>query len=202
MRILGLTGGIGSGKSMVAQMFARLGAAVVDADQLAREVVEPGQPALQEIAATFGPEVLLPDGRLDRARLAGIIFADPAERAKLDAITHPRIRARMNEEIEARRSGPGVLVVDIPLLYENDRVDTVEKVIVVWLDPPTQLRRLRQRGGLSAEAARQRISAQMPLDAKRARADHVIDNSGELDDTRRQVEAIYRRYAPAATSPA
>jgi len=202
MRILGLTGGIGSGKSMVAQMFAQLGAAVVDADQLAREVVEPGQPALQEIAATFGPEVLLPDGRLDRPRLAGIIFADPAERAKLDAITHPRIRARMDEEIEARRSGPGVLLVDIPLLYENDRVDTVEKVIVVWVDPPTQLRRLRQRSGLSAEAARQRISAQMPLDAKRARADHVIDNSGELEETRRQVEAIYRRYAPAATSPA
>ena len=202
MRILGLTGGIGSGKSMVAQMFAQLGAAVVDADQLARDVVEPGQPALQEIAATFGPEVLLPDGRLDRPRLAGIIFADPAERAKLDAITHPRIRARMDEEIEARRSGPGVLLVDIPLLYENDRVNTVEKVIVVWVDPPTQLRRLRQRSGLSAEAARQRISAQMPLDAKRARADHVIDNSGELEETRRQVEAIYRRYAPAATSPA
>jgi dephospho-CoA kinase len=202
MRILGLTGGIGSGKSMVAQMFAQLGAAVVDADQLAREIVEPGQPALQEIAATFGPEVLLPDGRLDRPRLAGIIFADPAERAKLDAITHPRIRARMDEEIKARRSDPGVLIVDIPLLYENDRIDTVEKVIVVWVDPPTQLRRLSQRGGLSAEAARQRISAQLPLDAKRARADHVIDNSGELEETRRQVEAIYRRYAPAATSPA
>jgi dephospho-CoA kinase len=187
---------------MVAQMFAQLGAAVVDADQLAREIVEPGQPALQEIAATFGPEVLLPDGRLDRPRLAGIIFADPAERAKLDAITHPRIRARMDEEIKARRSDPGVLIVDIPLLYENDRIDTVEKVIVVWVDLPTQLRRISQRGGLSAEAARQRISAQLPLDAKRARADHVIDNSGELEETRRQVEAIYRRYAPAARSPA
>ena len=202
MRVLGLTGGIGSGKSMVAQMFAQLGAVVVDADQLAREVVEPGQPALQEIAATFGPDVLLPDGRLDRPKLAAIIFADPAERAKLDAITHPRIRARMDEEIETRRSGPGVLLVDIPLLYENDRINTVEKVIVVWVDLPTQLRRLSQRGGLSAEAARQRINAQMPLDAKRARADHVIDNRGGLEDTRRQVEAIYRRYAPAATSPA
>ena len=108
----------------------------------------------------------------------------------------------MDEEIKARRSEPGVLIVDIPLLYENDRINTVEKVIVVWVDPPTQLRRLSQRGGLSAEAARQRINAQMPLDAKRARADHVIDNSGGLEDTRRQVEAIYRRYAPAATSPA
>ena len=125
MRVLGLTGGIGSGKSMVAQMFARLGAVVIDADQLAREVVEPGQPALQEIAATFGPGVLLPDGRLDRPKLAEIIFADPAERAKLDAITHPRIRARMDAEVKARRSGPGVLIVDIPLLYENDRSNSI-----------------------------------------------------------------------------
>jgi dephospho-CoA kinase len=199
MRVLGLTGGIGSGKSMVAQLFARLGAVVIDADQLAREVVEPGQPALGEIAATFGRDVLLPDGRLDRAKLAGIIFADPVERAKLDAITHPRIRTRMNELIKARRSGPGVLIVDIPLLYENNRVNLVERVIVVWVDPQTQLRRIRQRDGLSADAAGQRIAAQMPLEAKRARADHVIDNSGTREDTRRQVEAIYHLYAPAVT---
>src|SRR5260370_24778209 len=145
MRVLGLTGGIGSGKSMVAQMFARLGAVVIDADQLAREVVEPGQPALQEIAATFGADVLLPDGRLDRPKLAGIIFADAAERAKLDAITHPRIRARMDEEIKLRRSGPGVLIADIPLLYENDRMHTVDKVIVAWVYPNTQLRRSLRR---------------------------------------------------------
>lgn len=202
MRVLGLTGGIGSGKSMVAQMFARLGAVVVDADQLAREVVEPGQPALQEIAATFGPDMLLPDGRLDRPKLAGVIFANPAERAKLDAITHLRIRARMDEEIKVRQSVPGVLIVDIPLLYENERTKSVEKVIVVWVDPQTQLRRIRQRDGLSDEAARQRIAAQMPLDAKRARADHVIDNSGSREDTQRQVEATYQLYAPPAASPA
>jgi dephospho-CoA kinase len=202
MRVLGLTGGIGSGKSVVAQMFARLGAAVIDADQLAREVVEPGQPALAEIATTFGPDVLLPDGHLDRPKLAAIIFADPAARAKLDAITHPRIQVRMDEEIKARRAGPGILIVDIPLLYENDRTHSVERVIVVWVDPQTQLRRIRQRDGLSADAARQRIAAQMPLEAKRARADHVIDNSGNREDTRRQVEAIYHLYAPAAASPA
>jgi dephospho-CoA kinase len=202
MRVLGLTGGIGSGKSMVAQMFARLGAVVIDADQVAREVVEPGQPALEEIAATFGPEVLLNDGHLDRPKLAQIIFANPVERAKLDAITHPRIRTRMDELIKAQRSGPGVLIVDIPLLYENKRTSSVEKVIVVWVDPKTQLRRIQDRDGLSAEAARQRIAAQMPLDEKRARADHVIDNSGDREDTRRQVEAIYRLYAPAAASPA
>ena len=201
MRVLGLTGGIGSGKSMVAQRFAELGAVVIDADQLAREVVEPGQPALQEIATTFGPDVILPDGHLDRKKLAGVIFADPAERARLDAITHPRIRERMEAQIEARRSGPGVLIVDIPLLYENKRTSSVEKVIVVWVDPQTQLRRIQDRDGLSAEAARQRIAAQMPLDEKRARADHVIDNSGRLDHTRRQVEAIYGLYAPGAASP-
>jgi dephospho-CoA kinase len=202
MRVLGLTGGIGSGKSVVAQMFARLGAVVIDADLLAREVVAPGQPALEEIAATFGPEVLLPDGRLDRTKLGGVIFADPSERAKLDAITHPRIRARMDEEIKARRSGPGVLIVDIPLLYENDRIKTVERVIVVWVDPQTQLRRIRERDGLTADAARQRVAAQMPLEAKRARADHVIDNSGSRKDTQAQVEAIYHLYAPAAAPSA
>jgi dephospho-CoA kinase len=202
MRVLGLTGGIGSGKSMVAQMFAQLGAVVIDADRLARAVVEPGEPALQEITATFGSDVLLPDGHLDRSKLAGVIFSDPAERAKLDAITHPRIRARMDAEIKARRLGPGVLIVDVPLLYENDRTHTVERVIVVWVDPQTQLQRIRQRDGLSADAARQRIAAQMPLDAKRARADHVIDNSGGREDTRRQVEAIYHLYAPAAAPPA
>jgi len=183
-------------------MFARLGAVVIDADQLAREVVEPGQPALQEIAVTFGPDVILPDGSLDRPKLAGIIFADPVERAKLDAITHPRIRALMDEQIKVRRSGPGLVIADIPLLYENGLTNTVEAVIVVWVDPTTQLQRIRQRDGLSAEAARQRIAAQMPLDAKRARADHVIDNSGSRDNTRRQVEAIYRLYAPAAAGPA
>jgi dephospho-CoA kinase len=194
MKILGLTGGIGSGKSMVARMFAQLGADVIDADQLARDVVEPGQPALEEIATAFGRDILWPDGRLNRSKLAGIIFADPAARARLNAITHPRIRERMDAAIATRRSGSGVLIVDIPLLYENDRTATVETVIVVWVDPVTQLRRLQERDGLRPEEARQRIAAQMPLDEKRARADVVIDNSGSREDTRRQVEAIYRRY--------
>jgi dephospho-CoA kinase len=196
MKVLGLTGGIGSGKSMVASMFAQLGADVIDADQLARDVVEPGQPALVEIATAFGRDVLLADGRLDRGKLGRIIFADPVARGKLNAITHPRIRERIDAEIAARGSRPGVLVVDIPLLYENDRTRTVETVIVVWVDSKTQLRRLNERNGLTEEEARQRIAAQMPLDEKRARADVVIDNSGSRENTRRQVEAIYRRYAP------
>ncbi len=196
MKVLALTGGIGSGKSMVARMFAQLGADVIDADQLARDVVEPGQPALEEIATAFGRDILLPDGRLNRGKLAGIIFADPAARARLNAITHPRIRERMDAEIAARPSGSGVLVVDIPLLYENDRTGSVETVIVVWVDAETQLRRLHERDGLTVEEARQRIAAQLPLDEKRAKADLVIDNSGTRENTGRQVEAIYRRYAP------
>ena len=198
MKVLGLTGGIGSGKSMVLSMFANLGAEVIDADQLAREVVEPGQPALEEIATAFGRDMLMPDGRLDRGKLARIIFADPVARARLNAITHPRIRERMATEMALRGSRPGLLIVDIPLLYENDRSDTVESVIVVWVDAKTQLRRLTERDGLTPDEARQRIAAQMPLDEKRARADLVVDNSGSRENTRRQVEAIYRRFAPTA----
>ena len=198
MKVLGLTGGIGSGKSMVLSMFANLGAEVIDADQLAREVVEPGQPALEEIATAFGRDMLMPDGRLDRGKLARIIFADPVARARLNAITHPRIQERMATEMALRGSRPGLLIVDIPLLYENDRSDTVESVIVVWVDAKTQLRRLTERDGLTPDEARQRIAAQMPLDEKRARADLVVDNSGSRENTRRQVEAIYRRFAPMA----
>ena len=197
MRVLGLTGGIGSGKSLVAQMFRELGAEVIDADQLARDVVEPGQPALDEIVEAFGRDILLPDGRLNRGRLAAAIFADPAARQRLNAITHPRIRARMDTEVAARSQRSGVLILDIPLLYENGRAGIVEKVVVVWVDPATQLQRLTERDGLSVEDARQRIAAQMSLDDKRARADYVIDNTGSREATRRQVETIYRQYAAA-----
>ena len=201
MRVLGLTGGIGSGKSSVAQMFKQLGAEVIDADQFARDVVEPGQPALAEIVSTFGRDILLSDGRLDREKLGRIIFADAAARSTLNAITHPRIRERMEAEVEERRGRPGLLLLDIPLLYENSRTSLVEKVIVVWVDLKTQLRRLTGRNRLSIEQAQQRIASQMPLDQKRARADIVIDNSGGLEDTRRQVEKIYRQFAHPLPDP-
>jgi dephospho-CoA kinase len=196
MRVLGLTGGIGSGKTIVGKMFAQLGAEIIDADQLARDVVEPGQPALGEIVERFGPDVLQADGRLDRARLGGIVFADASARMALNAITHPRIRERMAAAVSARKDRSGVLILVIPLLYESARTALVEAVIVVWVDPQTQLRRLVERGGLTDEQARQRIAAQMPLDQKRALADHVIDNRGTPEETRRQVETIYRGYAP------
>ena len=195
MRVLGLTGGIGSGKTMVGAMFTELGAELIDADQMAREVVEPGQPALDEIVTSFGRDILLPDGRLDRRTLAAIVFADASARARLNAITHPRIRERMDAAIAARRDRAGVLIVDIPLLFENLRTGVVEKVIVVWVDPQTQMRRLIERGGLTEEEAHQRIAAQMPLDEKRRLADYVIDNRGTPAETRRQVEAILRHYA-------
>jgi dephospho-CoA kinase len=200
MRVLGLTGGIGSGKSLVARIFNELGADVIDADQLARDVVEPGQPALREIAEAFGPEVLLPNGRLNRSRLGTIIFADVAARARLNAITHPAIRQRMTQEVAARQERQGVVILDIPLLYENARLDLVEAVIVVWVDRATQLRRLTERDGFSVEEARRRIDTQMSLDEKRKRADHLIDNSGSPEATQRQVEAVYRQYLPGGTA--
>jgi len=196
MRVLGLTGGIGSGKTLVGEMFAQLGAEIIDADQLARDVVEPGQPALGEIVERFGPDVLQADGRLDRAKLGSIVFADASARTALNAITHPRIRERMEAAVSERKDRSGVLILVIPLLYESARTALVEKVIVVWVDPQTQFRRLVERGGLTAEQAQQRIAAQMPLDQKRALADHVIDNRGTPEETRRQVETIYRGYAP------
>src|SRR5207302_2164664 len=121
MRVLGLTGGIGSGKTMVGVMFTELGAELIDADQMAREVVEPGQPALDEIVTSFGRDILLPDGRLDRRTLAGIVFADASARARLNAITHPRIRGRMDAAIAGRRDRPGVVIAHIPLLFDNPR---------------------------------------------------------------------------------
>ncbi|MEO6798270.1 MAG: dephospho-CoA kinase [Candidatus Dormibacter sp.] len=193
MRVLGLTGGIGSGKSTVARMFRELGADVVDADLLARKVVEPGQLALREIARAFGGQVIQPDGRLDRSKLAAIVFADPAARARLNAITHPPIRERIRQEVEARRDQSGTLILDIPLLLETPRPGFLERVIVVWVDAATQIRRLTERDGLSETEARRRIAAQMPLDAKQSMADDVIDNSGTLEGTRRQVKALYQR---------
>ena len=195
MRVLGLTGGIGSGKSTVASMFVQLGAEVIDADELARAVVEPGQPALDEIIQAFGTEMRRPDGSLDRGKLGALVFADPAARARLNAITHPRIRDRMQAEIERRQGRRGLLILDIPLLYENARTAAAaEKVIVVWVDPQTQLQRLTEREGMTVEMARGRIAAQLPLDDKKALADHVIDNSGPLKRTRSQVETLYRQY--------
>jgi dephospho-CoA kinase len=190
MRVIGLTGGIATGKSTVAAMLASRGAAVVDADRLAREVVEPGRPALAEIAEEFGPGVIAADGSLDRPALAAVVFSDAARRRRLEAITHPRISALMGERIAAAiAAGPPLVVVDIPLLFENGRGGMVEGVLVVYADVATQLRRLVERDGMSEADARGRIAAQMPVEDKRRLATWVIDNRGDVDATRAQVDA-------------
>lgn len=193
MRLIGLTGGIGSGKSTVARMLAQRGAAVVDADLLAREVVAPGRPALAEIAAEFGESVLLPDGRLDRAALGAVVFADAARRERLNAITHPRVGALMQERIAAAlASDAPLVVVDIPLLFEGARQSLFEGVLLVWVPPDVQLHRLVERDGMAEDEAQARVAAQMPIDDKRGLATWVIDNSGPLDATERQVDQWWR----------
>jgi dephospho-CoA kinase len=179
VRVIGLTGGIGSGKSTLAAALRALGAPVVDADAVARQVVAPGTPALAEIAAAFGAGVLRPDGALDRARLGAIVFRDPEVRRRLEAITHPAVRAATASEL-ARLAAEGhpLALYDVPLLYEVGLDGTVDAVIVVWVPRAVQLARLRERDGLGVEEAEARLAAQMPLDEKAARADVVVDNDG------------------------
>jgi dephospho-CoA kinase len=190
MRVIGLTGGIATGKSTVAAMLAARGAVVVDADLLAREVIAPGQPGYDEVVARFGRDIVNGAGVLDRAALAAIVFADPAARADLEAITHPRIGALMQARLRAALASSAPLAVaDIPLLFENRRDTAFPQTLLVYAPREVQLLRMRQRDGLDTEAARQRVDAQMPIDEKRARATWVIDNGGSLDDTVAQVGA-------------
>lgn len=198
VRLVGLTGGMASGKSLVAGMLRSLGAVVIDADAIARQVVEPGSPVLGEIAAAFGPSVLRPDGTLDRAALAERIFGDAAARARLNAITHPEIRRRMAEEVaRVRAADPGAIVVlDIPLLLDTAPAEAydLDGVIVVAADEAAQEARLAARDGISRDAARQRLRAQRPLREKVPLATWVIDNTGTPDETRRQVVALWRSW--------
>jgi dephospho-CoA kinase len=189
MRLIGLTGGIATGKSMVDRMLEARGAAVIDADQLAREVVRRGEPALQAVAARFGPDVIQPDGTLDRERLGKIVFADPEARRDLDQITHPRIAELTRDRIAAALASPAPLVaVDIPLLFENARESMFEGVLLVYAPREVQVRRLRERNGLDEAAALQRLAAQLPIDEKRDRATWIIDNTHGLDATARAVD--------------
>jgi dephospho-CoA kinase len=180
---VGLTGGIGSGKSTAARRFAALGAVLVDSDVLAREVVAPGTEGLAEVVAAFGPDVLGPDGGLDRPALAGLVFGDPAARARLNAVVHPRVRAR-TEEIVAAAAPDAIVVQDIPLLVETASPAAFALVVVVHADPARRLRRLVERG-LSPDDARARIAAQAGDEERRAAADVWLDNDGDvtaLDD--------------------
>lgn len=191
MITIGLTGGIGSGKSTVSSRLAELGAFIVDADLVAREIVEPGQPALAELADAFDG-VLNPDGTLNRAELARQAFATPEATEKLNAITHPRIRARTEELFkQGRESGAQVLVYDMPLLIENGEVDKVDHVLVV--DAPDELRidRLVQHRGLDEDDARRRIAAQIDRATRLNAADTVLDNSGTVEQLLEQVDGFW-----------
>ena len=192
MKLYGLTGGIASGKSTVSRMLRELGAHVLDADVIAREVVEPGTPGLAEVATRF-PGVLGPDGRLDRARLGARVFADPAERAALNALLHPRIGAAFLEKTQALAAqGVERLIYDAPLLIENGLHAGMDGVVLVWVPRELQKQRLMARDGLEAQAAEARLAAQLPLEEKRRHATWIVDNTGELISTRAQVEEVWR----------
>jgi dephospho-CoA kinase len=190
--IVGLTGGIACGKTTVAGMLEELGAPVIDADDLAREVVQPGEPALEDIVDTFGEEMLTDEGELDRDALGDRVFDDDEARATLESITHPRIAQRMQQRAHAlRESGVDWVVYDAALIIENDLHHALDSLIVVTASEQTQIERLVARDDLSRQKAQDRIDAQMPVDQKADFADYVIDNDGSLDDTRRQVEEVY-----------
>jgi dephospho-CoA kinase len=194
VRIIGLTGGIATGKSTVAAMLTDRGAAVVDADLIARQVVEPGTAGLEAVAGAFGPEVVTPSGELDRARLAGIVFADAESRHRLEALTHPLILARIDGQVAGLvLSGPPLIAVDVPLLFEGGRQsDFPGGVLLVYADAATQLQRLRERSELDEDAGRQRLAAQLPIERKRELATWVIDNGGSRADTEAAVDLWWR----------
>lgn len=195
---IGLTGGIGSGKSTVARRLAERGLAVVDADQLARRAVAPGSPGLARVVEAFGPEILSPDGDLDRRALGRVVFEQPERRAALEAIVHPEV-ARLAAEAseQARAAGARAFVYDVPLLYENGLEEQFERVVVVGASLPTRRARIAARDGLSEAEIEARIASQMPLETKLERADHVIDNDGALDATLRAVDRLIEQLLPS-----
>ena len=186
---VGLTGGIGSGKSTVADELTRRGAVIIDADRLAREVVEPGTPGLAQIVARFGDRVLV-GGRLDRAALAKIVFADPQARQELESIIHPAVRRRA-AELEAAAPSRSIVVHVIPLLVETGQAANFDVVVVVDVESEAQLDRLLARGGLSAEEARSRIAAQANRAQRLAAADVTLDNNGSLVELQAQVDDLW-----------
>jgi dephospho-CoA kinase len=212
--IVGLTGGIGSGKSTVTRILAELGATTIDADAIVHELQAPGQPMLKALADAFGGGILTPDGALDRKALGAIVFRDEQARARLGEIVHaPVIGEMMRRAKAARDRGDPLIVLDIPLLFEgrvsgrgSGALMRFDATICVWVDEAVQLARTMARDGCDEGEARRRMAAQLPIDQKRAMADHVIDNSGTPEQTRAQVEALVRlltngRLASANASP-
>lgn len=192
MVTIGLTGGVGSGKSTVAAMLRELGATVIDADEAARAVVEPGEPGFRQVIDAFG-EGFVREGRLDRQGLAELVFRDEAARTRLNEITHPLVREWMaKRQQEAADRGDRHVVLDIPLLFESGLEPAFPTIILVWAPAELQVRRLVEGRGLEEADARARVAAQLPIDSKRERSRYVIDNSGSREETRRRVEEAWR----------
>lgn len=191
MILVGLTGGIGSGKSTVSAALADRGAVIVDADAIVREVQQPGSPVLRQLAERFGEQVIAADGSLDRAAVAGIVFSDPEALKALNAIVHPAVAAEMNRRVEAQRDTQRVVVMDIPLLTENPR-DGLQGVIVVDVPVDTQVERLVRFRGFAEDDARARIAKQATREQRLATASFTIDNSGTLEDLAPQVERLWQ----------
>ncbi|WP_456278041.1 dephospho-CoA kinase [Bacillus sp. AK128] len=193
--VIGLTGGIASGKSTVANMIREYGLPIVDADVISREVVEKGEPAYHQIVTAFGEEVLQEDGSIDRIKLGSIIFNNEDQRKTLNRIVHPAVRQTMlNQKEDYLNSGAPAVILDIPLLFESKLTHMVEKTMVVIVDYPTQLKRLIERNHFTEQEARARIQSQMPLQEKRELADQVIDNNGSLEETKAQLEHILKQW--------
>lgn len=197
---VGLTGGIASGKSSVARAFRELGAHVLDADRISREVAPPGSPALARIARAFGQQMISADGSLDRAALAAVVFADEGKRRVLEGIVHPLILDEIDRRVdELEKIDPqGMAVVEATLIYELGREAEFDAVVVVWAEPEQQRRRLMRRDGLSAEDADRRLAAQLPLEEKRRRARFVVDNSGDEAACRKDAERVFAELAAMA----
>jgi dephospho-CoA kinase len=191
---VGLTGGIASGKSTVSRIFASFGAKVLDADEVAREVLLPGQPAWTKLRRAFGQEFFHSDGTVKRKQLRKLVFADPEKRSQLNAIVHPEVMKEINRRSEILSSSvqTGVLLVDVPLLLEVEVANRFDKVVVVYVSKSVQVNRLQQRDGISEEEAKQALKAQMALSKKVEQADYVIDNSGTLEETQAQVQRVWQ----------
>lgn len=196
---IGLTGGIASGKSTAAACLAALGADIIDADQLAREIVQPGQPAWQDIVDWLGEAILAASGEIDRKQLGDVVFRQPEARKRLEAITHPRIEAAVKQRLQqAAAQGRQIAVVDVPLLFEVGWDSWVDEVWVVYVDAATQLQRLCARNGFTPEEAKARVAAQGSLTEKCRRADVVIDNNGDQETACRQLELAWRQACQIA----
>ncbi|MFF2458618.1 dephospho-CoA kinase [Peribacillus simplex] len=194
-QIIGITGGIASGKSTVSLYLQELGFTIVDADLASRAVVEPGEEAYHQVVKAFGEDILLPDGNIDRVKLGSIIFNDQEKRLLLNGIVHPAVRKWMRLKTEeALSSGEETVFMDIPLLFESKLTFMVEKTLLIYVDEQVQLQRLMNRNGLSETEALARINSQMPLADKKALADAIVDNNGDINETKRQVKSILRDW--------